>query len=80
MFYQWRQRDAKGFCDKPEVTPVLPTKAMIDDDDGTVSEAMEAMVQDNNDVLMDTMVNDNNDGIDCEYIHILLGNKQINKY
>jgi hypothetical protein len=54
----------EGFCDKPAVTPVLPTKAMIDDDDGTVSEAMEAMVQDNNDVLMDTMVNDNNDGID----------------
>jgi hypothetical protein len=39
--------------DDHAVTPVLPTMAMIDDDDGTVSEAIEAMVQDNNDVLMD---------------------------
>jgi hypothetical protein len=27
----------EGFCDEPAVTPVLPTEAMIDDDNGTVS-------------------------------------------
>jgi hypothetical protein len=39
--------------DDHAVTPVFPTTAMIDNDDGTVSEAIEAMVQDNNDVVMD---------------------------
>jgi hypothetical protein len=48
----------EGFCDEPAVTPVLPTEAMIDDDDGTVSEAME-------------MLNNNNDGIDHSVLGML---------